>query len=299
MDRHPYTPFGAKHSGTAPQRTSQKRNFKVRIPSPSPLSRRSNQSPLFDSAKRPFPRKPRETFRTKREFRFESRNLRDRTARRKSPFAGFPARFADKNWETRLVGWRASADRTSLRPPFPANREFYREFRRVDGFAGTPRAEFQQIIGLFSAIPWNQEQGNLRCEQGLIIQEHGPARCRTPAGQSTTPLKPRRLLYPKADISTDQPSKPVSSGIVSSRSLEGHGQSKRRPTAFSSRADRAKMRAVPTPLLEAPPPPAHPVPGSCQRPSRRSPSSPNRCSPKECSASPRRRSRAVRRDRAP
>ena len=118
----------------------------------------------------------------------------------KAPYLWAFSHGVTKNRETGLVGWRASADRTSLHPPFPANREFYREFRRVDGFAGPRRAEFQRIIGLFSTIPWNQEQGNLRCEQGLIIKEHGLARCRTPAGQSTTLLSRDVCFTPKADM---------------------------------------------------------------------------------------------------
>jgi hypothetical protein len=108
-----------------------------------------DQSPLFDSTKRPFPRKARETVRTKREFWFESRNS-ETDRRAKIPvFAGLMGHRGAKNRETGLVGWRASADRTSLRPQFPANREFYREIRKVFGFAGTARANFQQIIRLF------------------------------------------------------------------------------------------------------------------------------------------------------
>ena len=52
--------------------------------------------------------------------------------REKPRICGLSGAFVPaRNRETGLVGWRASADRTSLRPPFPANREFYREFRRV------------------------------------------------------------------------------------------------------------------------------------------------------------------------
>ncbi len=52
-----------------------------------------------------------------------------------------------------LVGWRHSADRTSLRSHFSANREFYREFckfREVEAIAG---ADSQRFIVISSQIP--------------------------------------------------------------------------------------------------------------------------------------------------
>jgi hypothetical protein len=63
-----------------------------------------NQSPRFDSAKPPFPREARETFRTKSEYWFEAWNLRDRRTREKPEFVGFLACFTKKKRETGLGG---------------------------------------------------------------------------------------------------------------------------------------------------------------------------------------------------
>ena len=83
------------------------------------------------------------------------------------------------------VGWRASADRTSLRPPFPANREFYREFRRSARLCRHSQCRFPTDHRGFWRIPWNQEQGNLPYEQGLISPEHRSENYRAPTmGQS-------------------------------------------------------------------------------------------------------------------
>jgi hypothetical protein len=43
-------------------------------------------------------------------------------------FTGFSPVARTQSQVERLAGWRRSADRTRLRPEFPANREFFREF---------------------------------------------------------------------------------------------------------------------------------------------------------------------------
>jgi len=92
-------------------------------------------------------------------------------------FAGFFAHSANENRETGLVGWRSSADRTSLRPDFPTNREFYREFCNFRRIEVPARTNSLGICWLLGSIPYDSEQGNFYREQGLQVSEHGNMAC--------------------------------------------------------------------------------------------------------------------------
>jgi hypothetical protein len=71
-----------------------------------------------------------------------------------------------------MSGWRRSADRTRLQRQFPANREFYREFRQNN--AGYPsRRNSPLIAGTCQQIPCAHEQGIFLREQGCFWEEAG------------------------------------------------------------------------------------------------------------------------------
>ena len=89
-----------------------KMDFPVRIHSPRPLSAMSNQSPLFDSAKRPFPRKARETFRPIGNFGRILESQRPKGAQ-KAPYLWaflilLPTKIERPDWLAwiRTRGWR-------------------------------------------------------------------------------------------------------------------------------------------------------------------------------------------------
>jgi hypothetical protein len=71
------------------------------------------------------------------------------------------------------AGWRRSADRTGLRPQFPANREFYREFRRFRLAITIAVANLRANSVACGYIPCAREQGNILRDQGMILQEQG------------------------------------------------------------------------------------------------------------------------------
>jgi hypothetical protein len=62
--------------------------------------------------------------------------------------------------KTGLVGWRSTLDRTSLHDNFPANREFYREFRNFRDLGSMESLELPVVRGLSKQIPCATEQGN-------------------------------------------------------------------------------------------------------------------------------------------
>jgi hypothetical protein len=68
--------------------------------------------------------------------------------------------------ETGLVGWRRSPDRTCLHNHFPANREFYREFRIFRDFSSIESLESPVVQGLSKQIPYVTEQGNSSVDEG-------------------------------------------------------------------------------------------------------------------------------------
>ena len=98
----------------------------------------------------------------------------------KSPvLAAIFAHCGAKNRETRLVGWRASADRTSLRPLFPANREINREFCKIRLTSAVLAPSGRVNSATCSQIPYALEQGNIFTEQGILAQEQGISPAKT------------------------------------------------------------------------------------------------------------------------
>src|SRR3569833_2242506 len=64
--------------------------------------------------------------------------------------AAFLSVLASQTLNTARAGWRRSADRTSLRSLFPANREFNRDFRARAPFVGEPRVDKAAQIKCFT-----------------------------------------------------------------------------------------------------------------------------------------------------
>ena len=99
----------------------------------------------------------------------------DLPTRKKAPNRGRFRLFA-RPYSRDRTGWRRSAGRTGLQSQFPANREFYREFRGMGDFIATLEADCRRITKIFGRIPWIQEQGIPGCKQGLLFPEHGSLR---------------------------------------------------------------------------------------------------------------------------
>jgi hypothetical protein len=99
--------------------------------------------------------------------RFHNSGVQRPLARRQKPRNGADfAISAEADAETGLVGWRGSLDRTSLHSNFPANREFYREFRIYRDLGSMKSLERPMIRGLSKQIPYVTEQGNSSVDEG-------------------------------------------------------------------------------------------------------------------------------------
>jgi hypothetical protein len=130
-----------------------------------------NQSPARFSRKRPQRQRHAETFGTmpRLNIKFGTRRL---IASGKEPaHSGLSCDFAGKSSSDR-TGWLAQQCRRSpALPVFPANREFYREFREIAALDALETLTNGAVTGLSMRFPYSTEQGINLVEQGNFARQ--------------------------------------------------------------------------------------------------------------------------------
>jgi hypothetical protein len=106
--------------------------------------------------------------------RFHNSGVQRPLARPQKPRNGADfAISAEADAETGLVGWRRSLNRTGLHHQFPANREFYREFRKIVD-TDAPEIPTSGVgAGRYTRFPHSTKQGIISAEQGILAQKQG------------------------------------------------------------------------------------------------------------------------------
>jgi hypothetical protein len=98
---------------------------------------------------------------------FNNSGVQRTLTRRQKPRNGANYREANApDEETGLVGWRRSLDRTGLHHIFPANREFYREFRIFRVLGSMESLKLPVVRWLLKQIPYATEQGISFVDEG-------------------------------------------------------------------------------------------------------------------------------------